>query len=108
LTHDSGARFDSWLEVRPRQPGAAPLGRFIRVTSGALDGLLIDPTTPGLRADTRTVLRASAPKVPPAATTTPAPAAVTASDVVLAARRAEYERLKKLLDKGDGTFPPFA
>jgi hypothetical protein len=107
LAHDSGARFDAWVEVKPSQPGAAALGRYIRVTSGGLDGLLIDPKTPGVRADTRTVIPPSAPTVAPASPVTRAPSGATAADVALAARRTEYERLKKLLDKGDGTFPPF-
>jgi len=51
-SHDSSAPFDSLVEVMPGASGAEPMGRFIHVTKGALAGLLIDPRTPGVTADT--------------------------------------------------------
>ncbi|HET7473147.1 MAG TPA: hypothetical protein VFJ71_08495 [Candidatus Limnocylindrales bacterium] len=93
LTKNSSARFDAWVEVRPRQDKAVPLGRFIRVTNGRFAGLLIDPGTEGIKADVNEIEGR--------------PAAGSAAAATTSVRRQEYDRLKQQFDAGDGTFPPF-
>jgi hypothetical protein len=106
FSHDSGARFDQLVDVFPAQPGAPRMGRFLRVSNGVFEGMLIDVATSGVTADLGKVAAAAPAKGAPV--TAAAPAAASAEAARQRGRREEYDRLKGLLDKGDGSFPGFS
>ena len=109
FTHDSGARFDRVVDVFPAQAGAPRTGRYLRVSNGVFAGMLIDLATPGVSADIGEVSAApgkAAPAAGPAAVAgQEAPAPVEAARQ--RGRKEEYDRLRGLLDSGDGSFPAF-
>jgi hypothetical protein len=108
---DSGAAFDALLEATPSEPGAAPVGRFIRVANGLFKGLLIDPSAPGISTNLGALTTGAAAAVQPAA---PAPAAPIAgaggpANPVAAARLAaaqeQWDAIHKALAAGED-LPP--
>ncbi|MBA2381506.1 MAG: hypothetical protein H0V73_05275 [Chloroflexi bacterium] len=98
ILRDSGAAFDAVMEAGTK--------RYVRVANGLFAGLLIDPGAPGITAD----IGDDAPGAKPSAGGAGAAGAGAApngragpsalENVTLAARQAEWDRIKKEIDAG--------